>query len=202
MILLDDPNAASLLFTAVLDTLTLPLSLFSSHQNLCIHLIQCLSEARKHGTYATLSSLAPYFAAYLAPYLPVFLLVWSRWDYSSWPFRKWSAFSGCTKKQLRLKQFCSDAERIEHRDTLWHTQRYRADLYEACLKRWTILDRNFNDISMIWMCKKDAPQVMFRPPTPPLFTVVQKNKYVFFPSTLTKVTIRRFTSMLVAMGRG
>ena len=144
-ILLDDPNAASLLF-AVLDTLT-PLSLFSSHQNLCIHLIQCLSEARKHGTYATLSSLAPDFAAYLAPYLPVFLLVWSRWDYSSWPFRKWSAFSGCTKKQLRLKQFCSDAERIEHRDTLWHTQRYRADLYEACLKRWTILDRNFNDIS-------------------------------------------------------
>lgn len=72
-ILLDDPNAASLLF-AVLDTLT-PLSLFSSHQNLCIHLIQCLSEARKHGTYATLSSLAPDFAAYLAPYLPVFLLV-------------------------------------------------------------------------------------------------------------------------------
>ena len=35
--------------------------------------------------------------------------------------------------------------------------------------------------------------------TPPPFTVAQK-KYSFFNSTLTKVTIRRFTSMLVAMG--
>ena len=37
-------------------------------------------------------------------------------------------------------------------------------------------------------------------PTPPPFTVVQKKINIFFPSTLTKVTIQRFTSMLVAMG--